>query len=63
MSEYQDAKKLAKALNKINATGLQVTAASILLAELGIERALVFVEEMAKLNALHAAKEADNGSS
>ena len=51
MSDIQDRRKLAKALNEIKATGFQVTAASILLAVNGLENALEFVTNCAKLNA------------
>lgn len=63
MSDYQDANKLAKALTAIKASDFQIRAAALLLQAVGLKSALEFVAEMAKLNAMRAAKEADNGSS
>jgi hypothetical protein len=50
VSDIQDRRVLAKALNAIKATGFQVKAASILLAVNGLESALEFVANCAKLN-------------
>jgi hypothetical protein len=50
MSDLQDRRVLIKALNAIKATGFQVKAASILLAVNGLENALEFVANCAKLN-------------
>ena len=49
-----DARILTKALNEIKATPFQVTAAATLLACVGLESALEFVEKMRELNQLRA---------
>lgn len=54
MVEDQDIQKLAKALVEIKATPLQAAAAATLLAAVGLDSALEFVAEMAKLNAMRA---------
>lgn len=59
MNEYNDARKLAKALSAINPTVFQMKAAAMLLKVNGLQSALEFVAEMDKLNKMRDSGELD----